>query len=298
MSSSPPALPGPAAASYTALAASRGNPVAVAAAGALPPRVLALANKVEVARRERLSFLEALVKWVFGVLFTVPFLGLTGFTMVPANTTLVVFRFGKVDAVVTQPGITWLPLFYEAVYAFVGTQTYTTTDLQVIDAAGNPIIVRALLEYAVSDPAALRIATNGSLLVLFNAVEQVVREGCSSLPLLGEHGHDIRSSSTELGAGLARALQVEAAAFGVTIQRVAIVEARYAPEIAAAMLMRQQAAAQVAARKEVVAGALGIVRDTLTEYPNLSGDSRERLVSNLLVTLTSHAPTSPVLVLS
>lgn len=60
------------------------------------------------------------------------------------------------------------------------------------------------------------------------------------------------------------------------------------------MLMKQQAAAMVAARREIVAGALNVVHDTLMSFPTLSDASRERLVTNLLVTLTSHVPTTPV----
>jgi regulator of protease activity HflC (stomatin/prohibitin superfamily) len=58
--------------------------------------------------------------------------------------------------------------------------------VHVVDAAGNPIIIRALLEYAINDPAALYIATAGDVRVLFNQAEQVVREVCTHLPLLGE----------------------------------------------------------------------------------------------------------------
>jgi hypothetical protein len=60
-------------------------------------------------------------------------------------------------------------------------------------------------------------------------------------------------------------LQQDASVFGVTVQRLVISEARYAPEIAPQMLMKQQAAAMVAARREIVAGAMAIVRDTLAE---------------------------------
>ena len=91
----------------------------------------------------------------------------------------------------------------------------------------------------------------------------MVREACSRLPLLGEHGHDIRSQTHEIGSAMVRELQQDASAFGVRVQRLCIVEARYAPEIASQMLMKQQAVAIVAARKEIVAGALNVVRDTL-----------------------------------
>ena len=137
-----------------------------------------------------------------------------------------------------------------------------------------------------------------SLRSLFNQAEQVVREACMRLPLLGERGHDIRSQTNEIGAGMLADLQPDATVFGIVVQRIVIVEARYSPEIAQQMLMKQQAGAMVAARKEIVAGALNVVRDTLAEFPRLSQDARERMISNLLVTLTAHQPAVPVLALA
>ena len=217
---------------------------------------------------------------------------------VPPNTAVALFRFGKLDRVLDKAGLYWLPLFYSEIRVFTGTQSHKMDELHVVDAAGNPIIVRALLEYSVEDPAALHIATNSSLQVLFNSAEQVVREACSRLPLLGERGHDIRSQTNEIGASMLADLQPDASVFGVIVQRLVIVEARYAPEIASQMLMKQQASAMVGARKQIVAGALNVVRDTLREYPNLGDVSRERLITNLLVTLTSHQSTQPVLPLT
>ena len=296
----------------------------------------------------------------------------------PPRTTLAIFRFGKLDQVITRPGLTWILPGGDRIACFTGTQTYKLDELHVVDAAGNPIIVRALMEFAVEDPAALHIATNDSLSVLHNQAEQVVREACSRLPLLGEHGHDIRSQTHELGAAMVggsgwvgeggsagaeprrraspcmqvrhwgsaaaaaaagasaalhrtapvvapsvptttpvrpillplssrpfptmqmtlpqvKELNLDANSFGVTVQRMSILEARYAPEIASQMLMKQQAAAMVAARREIVAGALNVVRDTLDSFPTLSDTSRERLVTNLLCVLCSHTPASPVI---
>ena len=85
--------------------------------------------------------------------------------------------------------------------------------------------------------------------MLINSAEQVVRSSCTTLPLLGEKGHDIRSCTAELGAAMVNELQFDATVFGINVQRVAIVEARYAHEISAQMLMKQQAVAMVDARK-------------------------------------------------
>ena len=261
-------------------------------------RTVALARKVEAAKAERLSVSESLCIFL-GVLLTLPTLGLSGLRVVPPNTRMAVFRFGKLVATVRRPGLTWFtPGCGTFISSFSGAQTHKMDSLHVVDASGNPIVVRALLEYAVEDPAALQIAANGSLYVLFNMAEQVVREACGHLPLVGERGHDIRSQTHELAAAMALDLQPDASVLGVAVLRLVIVEARYAPEIAGSMLAKQSAAAMVSARKEIVAGALLIVRDTIAEFPALSETSRDRLVGNLLVSLTSHSATTPVLPLA
>ena len=205
---------------------------------------------------------------------------------------------GKLDYVIKTPGVHWVAPFYDRITMFSGTATHNSDELHVIDAAGNPIIVRALLEYAIEDPAALHIATNSSLQVLFNMTEQVVRQECTALPLLGAPGHDIRSQIKELGDRMVTELQADASVFGVSVQRLVICEARYAPEIAAQMLMKQQASALVEAREQIMAGAISIVRDCMREFPTLSDGGKERLISNLLVTLTSHSQPTPTVPLS
>jgi hypothetical protein len=264
----------------------------------LPPsaghtaRISALAAKVAAARAARLSLFEYALKGL-SALMTLPFLGLTGFTVVPANSAVAIFRFGKLDGVIRRPGVTWITPGFDRVQTFTGTATHRLDELNVVDAAGNPIIVRALLEYAVEDPAALHIATNDSLTVLYNQAEQVVRAVCAQLPLLGDHGRDIRSQPAALSDAMVAELQPDATVFGVVVQRLVIIEARYAPEIASQMLMKQQAAAMVSARKEIVTGALSIVGDVLAEFPGLTIPSRERLITNMLITLSSqtHAQT-------
>lgn len=274
--------------------------VPLAAGGMKAPgqqRIEELKRMVATAKAKHLSPAEALIKG-FNALLTLPFLGLTGYINIPANTKVAIFRFGKLDALISTPGLHWVAPGYERMEEFAGAQTHETEKLSVIDAAGNPIIVKALLEYSIVDPAALHIALAGNRTVLFNMAEQVVREACSRLPLVGEPGHDIRSQTHELGDAMVRELSADAVVFGIHVLRLVIVESRYAPEIAASMLAKQQAAAMVQAREQIVAGALNVVGDTLLHFPTLSNEAREKLVCNLLVTLTSHTQATPVLPLS
>ena len=250
-------------------------------------RTAMLAAKVASVKAARLTCFEAFFSKGLGTIFSVPFLMLPGCITVPAATSVAIFRFGKLDRVLNRPGLAWVAPGYERVQMFTGSQTHKMDELHLVDAVGNPILVRALLEFAVEDPAALFIATNASLSVLFNQAEQVVREACTRFPLLGEKGADIRSLTHELGAGMLADLQPDASVFGVQVQRLVIVEARYDPKIASQMLMKQQAIALINARKEIVQGALHVVQDTLTQFPDLSDAAKERLIGNLLVTLTA-----------
>lgn len=257
-----------------------------------------LARKVAEAKAQELTCCELSTKYCLGSTACLMTLGFGCLTVVPTNTKMAVFRFGKLDGMIETPGCHCVVPCFDPVKQFAGTQTHKIEQLHVIDATGNPIVVRALLEYAIHDPAALYIATSSSLMVLINMAEQVVRVACSKLPLLGEPGHDIRSQTTELGEAMVAELQPDASVFGVTVQRLVIVEAGYSPEIAPQMLMKQQAGALVAAREQIVAGALNIVRDALREFPGMSPEGRERLTSNLLVTLTSHSQAVPTISMS
>lgn len=249
-------------------------------------RIASLARKVADVKAKRLNGGELFCKFL-SFLGTAPNLFLSGFTTVPINTQVAIFRFGKLETVLTVPGLYWITPGYERVSHFAGAKTHITSDLRVIDASGNPIIVRALLEYAVEDPAALFIATDNNMSVLYNMTEQVVRSACSRLPLVGEAGADIRTCTHELGAQMVGELQQDATVFGVFVQRLVIVEARYDPEIASQMLMKQQATAMVGARELIVQGAIGIIRDTLRSFPTMSEAGKERLTANLMITLTA-----------
>jgi hypothetical protein len=249
-------------------------------------RTQILARKVAEVKSQKLTCIEWIFSKGLGNLFALPSLGTFALMYVPVSTSVAIFRFGKVDRVISKPGLYYVPFFYDSVSTFTGTQTQRMDELNLVDSTGNPIVVRALLEYAVDDAAALKIATDNSLTVLFNQAEQVVREACLKHPLLGEKGHDLRSLTNELGAHMMASLQPDASVMGVTVQRLVIVEARYDPSIASQMLMKQQAQAVIGARKEIVDGALGVVREVLQEFPHMSENGRERIINNLLVTLT------------
>ena len=203
-----------------------------------------LAQKVRAAKASRLNCCELALRSL-GTLCCAPLCCLgVGWQEVKANSSAAFFRFGKLERVVTQPGLTYVTPGAHRIDGFAGTQSLILPQQNIIDAAGNPVVIRALLEYSVDDPAALAIATNNTPTVLFNMAEQVVRETVAGLPLQGHpEGRDLRSQGHAVSNAMVAELQIDATVMGVTVQRLVITEARYAPEIMAQMLMKQQAQA-------------------------------------------------------
>lgn len=220
---------------------------------------------------------------VLSGLFTFPLL--IGSFSVKQNWTRVIQRFGKIDRV-CEPGLRWAPLGYDARDVFMGARTQRFANLNVVEKNGSPIVVSAVFNYHVSNPAKFTVAV-GNDNVLFNLVESAVRNGCREHPLNSDAEPDIRRHSGSIEGSIASGLAASMEPFGVTVDSVRLVEANYASEVAQQMLMKQQAQAVIAARKELVTGALGIVEDVLEKLPTMRQNARDKLASNLLVTLTA-----------
>lgn len=125
-------------------------------------RSAVLAQKVRAAKEKRLTCFEMALRAGCSLLCCpLCFLGV-GWVQVNANTAAAFFRFGKLERVIDTPGLAYVTPCATRVDGFAGTQSLILPPLNIIDASGNPIIVRALLEYSVDDPAALCIATNNS----------------------------------------------------------------------------------------------------------------------------------------
>ena len=110
-----------------------------AMAGAMSPGMQLRASRIEMVRQNKnlkLTFSERFCKYL-GSILLLPTLGLAGIISVPPKTTLAVFRFGKLDRVISTPGLAWLLPFSEIVSQFTGTQTYRMDQLQVIDSTGE-----------------------------------------------------------------------------------------------------------------------------------------------------------------
>lgn len=198
-------------------------------------------------------------------------------------------RFGKVDRIM-EPGLRWAPLggYWKSV--FVGSQTHTFKDLRIVDSNGTPITVTAILQYNVEDPEKYIMKANGNLEVLEREAQVAIRSICSQHPYDSSDGSkNLRKNSQDMSHPLYEAVKAPLLKYGFEVEAVNIIEANYAPEVMQQMLMKQQAKAYVEARKEIVEGAIGVAKETIAKFPEMSKSSQEAIISNLLTTLTSGA---------
>jgi len=238
-----------------------------------------------------LNPLENALKY-FGGIVTFPIAPLFALS-VNQNYCCVIKRFGKVDRVIDS-GLSWAPPFCEDILVFIGTSTHKFSGLHLIEKNGSPIIVSAILNYHISNPAKYVVAADAKTEVVMNMVEGAIRDGCKSVALISDTENDLRKHSDVIGDEIKTKVQERVQKYGISIDSIKITEANYAPEIIQQMLMKQQAQAYIQARTQVVEGAVGIIEETIKKLPNLSKFAQEKVVINLLTTLTSNNSVQPV----
>lgn len=183
----------------------------------------------------------------------------------------------------------------------VKVHNFETNELKVNDADGNPVNIAAIIVWQVSD-------TAKSVFAVENAEEFVAVQSESALRhIAGAHPYDnaepgeetLRGSTEAVAAELAQEVAARISIAGLTVIETRISSLAYAPEIAQAMLQRQQAAAVIAAREKIVEGAVSMVSNALDRLQNqdivvLDDERKAAMVSNLLVVLCSDSRATPV----
>lgn len=183
----------------------------------------------------------------------------------------------------------------------VRVQNFETRTLKVNDADGNPVELAAIVVWQVSDTARATFAVQNYLDFVTVQAEAAIRHVATSHPY-DDGGTDrtsLRGSTDLVAAELATEVNARVAVAGVAILEVRISHLAYAPEIAQAMLQRQQAGAIVAARTRIVDGAVGMVELALArlrenDVVELDEERKAAMVSNLLVVLCGDSRATPV----
>jgi regulator of protease activity HflC (stomatin/prohibitin superfamily) len=238
--------------------------------------------------------------WVFVLIVDVLCWG--GFFTVQPNQGVVLTLFGKYIGTVKQPGLRFANPFYAKKPVSLRVRNFETSKMKVNDHDGNPIEIAAVVVWKVVDTAEAIFQVDQYENYVHVQSEAAVRNLATAYPYdAHEEGQvSLRGSTAEVAARLKEEIQERLAVAGVEVLEARISYLAYAPEIAAAMLRRQQAAAVIAARQKIVEGAVGMVEMALEMLARrgviqLDGEQRAAMVQNLLVVLCGEAAAQPVL---
>jgi regulator of protease activity HflC (stomatin/prohibitin superfamily) len=224
----------------------------------------------------------------------------SGLTPVAPGEARVVQLFGRYTGTIRNDGLHWVNPNTKRLRISTKIRNHETTQAKVNDADGNPIEIAAVVVWQVRDTAkAVFGVDNLSDFVAIQA-ETAVRQIASDYPYDDQEGGlSLRGSAGEINSRLAEQIIQRVAPAGVKIVEARLTRLSYAPEIAHAMLRRQQAGAMVAARQRIVEGAVGMVESALARLDEdglveLDAERKAAMVSNMLVVLCSDHPTQPV----
>ncbi len=226
---------------------------------------------------------------------------LVGLYTVAPNQSAVLSLFGKYVGTVDHTGLRWNNPFYSKRKVSKRVRNFESGKLKVNELDGSPIEIAAITVWEVSDSAEAVFNVDDYESFVQIQSEAAIRAMAGSFPYEPntELTVSLRSHPDEISERLAAEIQDRLARAGIRVIESRISHLAYSPEIAGAMLQRQQAGAIIAARKQIVEGAVGMVEDALAELKSkniidLDPERRAAMVSNLLVVLCSDKATQPV----
>ena len=226
---------------------------------------------------------------------------LAGFYMVAPNEGRVLQLFGQYVGTDRALGLRWANPFYSKQRVSLRIRNFESGQLKVNDSAGNPIEIAAVVVWRVVDTAEAVFEVDDYEDYVAIQSEAAIRNMATSYPYDDHEGESItlRGSANEIGDILKAEVQDRLGKAGVEVLEARISHLAYAPEIASAILQRQQASAIVAARSKIVEGAVSMVEAALAQLTerqiiDLDAQSKASMVSNLLVILCSDRAAQPV----
>ncbi|AKN69241.1 membrane protein [Streptomyces sp. PBH53] len=229
-------------------------------------------------------------------------IGMRGLNTVAPGEARVVQLFGRYRGTIRQDGLRWVNPFTSRTRISTRVRNHETAVLKVNDAYGNPIELAAVVVWKVQDTAQATFEVDDFAEFVATQTETAVRHIAIEYPYDAhdEDGLSLRGNAEEITEKLAVELQVRVEAAGVEIIESRFTHLAYAPEIASAMLQRQQAGAVVAARRQIVDGAVGMVEAALAriaeaDIVDLDEERKAAMVSNLMVVLCGDRAPQPVL---
>jgi regulator of protease activity HflC (stomatin/prohibitin superfamily) len=239
-----------------------------------------------------------------GLLLLATILTFVGLFIVNPNDARVLVLFGTYTGTVKKNGFCWANPFYAKKRITLRARNLNGEKLKVNDKAGNPIQIAAVVVWQVEDTYRASFDVDDYEQYVVVQSEAAVRHLAGSYPYDTFEDHDqetmtLRGGTEHVNAQLERELQERFDRAGIRVIEARISHLAYAPEIAEAMLRRQQAVAVVAARHQIVEGAVSMVELALARLSEknvvqLDEERKAAMVSNLLVVLCSESAASPV----
>jgi regulator of protease activity HflC (stomatin/prohibitin superfamily) len=224
-----------------------------------------------------------------------------GFFMVNPKEARVMQLFGKYSGTVHESGLRWANPFYTKMRVSLRVRNFESSKLKVNDKNGNPIEIAAVIVWEVTDTAEAVFQVDDYEDFVSIQSESALRNLATSYAYDHHEDDDIslRSDPAKISEALKVEVQDRLEKAGVTVIESRISHLAYAPEIANAMLRRQQAMAIIAARRTIVEGAVGMVEMALSKLEErgiveLDTERKAAMVSNLLVVLCSDEAAQPV----
>ena len=241
-----------------------------------------------------------------GIIFFIAFIfTVKGIIIVNPNHSRVLTFFGKYIGAVKENGLMWVNPLYKTAHLSLRAHNHNGQQLKVNDKLGNPIEIAAVIVWRVTDTYKASFEVDNYLQYVNVQSEAAVRHLAVSYSYDRMEDTETDEDITLRGGGdkvnemLEKELNERLSPAGITVLEARISHLAYAPEIAGAMLQRQQATAIVAARTKIVEGAVGMVElalDRLSqkEIVVLDEERKAAMVSNLLVVLCGESKVTPV----
>lgn len=224
-----------------------------------------------------------------------------GLTPVNPNEARALVLFGHYDGTIRSQGLQWVNPLTERRRISLRVRNFETSRLKVNDFDGNPVEIAAVVVWKVIDTAEALFEVDDYENFVHVQAESALRNLATSHPYDSHESGELalRSSPVEIAAALRTEIQDRLLRAGVEVIEARISHLAYAPEIANAMLRRQQANAVIAARSRIVEGAVSMVEMALDQLSKrkvveLDEERKAQMVSNLLVVLCSEHETQPI----
>lgn len=252
-------------------------------------------------------FVSARAESVPGIIASVILLSIVlvlwaGFFMVHPNEAKVLQLFGSYAGTARDPGLRWANPFFAKTRVSTRIRNFESGKLKVNDSLGSPIEIAAVVVWKVFDTAEAIFEVDDYEEFVHIQSESALRNLSTSYPYEPHEGDGIalRSHPAEIASALRDEIQERLEEAGISVIEARISHLAYAPEIAHAMLRRQQASAVIAARTQIVAGAVGMVQMALAKLAEdhvvvLDEERKAAMVGNLLTVLCSEESAQPVL---